>query len=503
MDRIVGEQFRLRRRIGAGSFGEIFSAENIQSHRRVAVKLESTRAAVPQLSYESRIYSLLAGGTGIPRLYWYGTDEFQNVMVIELLDKSLEDLLEMCDRKLSLKTVLMIVDQTLACVEFIHNKNLIHRDIKPDNFVMGLGNNASQVFVIDFGLAKRYRDPNTHEHCRFVEGKSLTGTARYASVRALDGCEQSRRDDLESLGYVWIYLLRGNLPWMGLNIRDADKKYAKICEMKKSTSFEQLCAGFPDEFVRYFYAVRELRFTETPKYSQYRKMFRDLFIRCGFVYDCVYDWTARKAAVKDGEERSPARKVVWNEQSRMVQRSTLAIVRSQPNLLDHKPPSPPSPPERRPSEVVRRQVSGKKPVAEAPKQRVEQQEESPLKRKVRMKPSRYASFVQSDRSFGRTANEQEFKVHFARQTKPEDTDPIRTPRRTATEQRFSTPQSGMRVVPNEESTPISLRSTKVDVDRPRATNVKDAPMESYLQWRRTPPQRNIRQTKSTSYFPGF
>jgi casein kinase 1 len=187
----------------------------------------------------------------------------------------------------------MLADQMISCVEYIHNKNFIHRDIKPDNFVMGLNENANQVFVIDYGLAKKYRDQHTHMHIPYVEGKSLTGTARYASVGALRGLEQSRRDDLESLGFVWLYLLRGSLPWMGLHIKEQGKKYQQICDAKNRTSFHELCHGFPVEFVRYFETVRALKFTERPNYSALRAAFREVFLRHGFQYDYKYDWTAQ------------------------------------------------------------------------------------------------------------------------------------------------------------------------------------------------------------------
>jgi casein kinase 1 len=290
MDRLVGGHYRLRRRIGAGSFGEIYAAEDTTSHRRVAAKLENSRSKAPQLAYESKLYGILAGGTGIPRMHWYGSDETHNIMVIDLLGKSLEDHFTHCRRRLSLKTVLMVADQMLTCVEYIHSKGFIHRDIKPDNFVMGLGSHANQVFIIDYGLAKKYRDQHTHAHIPYVEGKSLTGTARYASVAAQRGCEQSRRDDLESLGFVWVYLLRGSLPWMGLASRDEGKKYENICEVKSKTPFSQLCHGFPAEFVRYFETVRTLKFTEKPNYSELRRMFRNLFVRQGFTFDYKYDW---------------------------------------------------------------------------------------------------------------------------------------------------------------------------------------------------------------------
>ena len=361
MDRIVGGHYRLRRRIGAGSFGEIYSAENTRSHRRVAVKLESVKTRVPQLSYESKLYSIFSGGTGIPKLHWYGTEDSHNIMVIDLLGKSLEDLFVHCHHRLSLKTVLMLADQMISCVEFIHNKNFIHRDIKPDNFVMGVGNSATQVFIIDYGLAKKYRDQHTHMHIPYVEGKSLTGTARYASVGALRGVEQSRRDDLESLGFVWMYLLKGTLPWMGLNGRDQKQKYDRICDVKAKTSFEDLCRGFPNEFVRYFQIVRALRFTEKPNYAELRQMFRDLFIREGFVYDYKYDWCKEgpkslqvpmsmprrlekeeKEESKEKEEATaqPGRKrkvTIGGESGGQPMGSTFVAIQSEPNLLMSTP----------------------------------------------------------------------------------------------------------------------------------------------------------------------
>lgn len=213
---------------------------------------------------------------------------------MDLLGPSLEDLFSFCNRKLSLKTVLMLADQMINRVEFVHSKSFLHRDIKPDNFLMGLGKRANQVYCIDFGLAKKYRDTSTHQHIPYRENKNLTGTARYASVNTHLGIEQSRRDDMESLGYVLMYFLRGSLPWQGLKAGNKKQKYEKISERKIATSTEALCRGFPTEFASYFHYCRSLRFEDTPDYQYLKRLFRDLFIREGFQFDYVFDWTILK-----------------------------------------------------------------------------------------------------------------------------------------------------------------------------------------------------------------
>jgi len=291
MELRVGKKYRLGRKIGSGSFGDIYLGTNMSTGEEVAIKLESVKTKHPQLLYESKIYRILHGGLGIPNVRWYGIEGDYNVMVLDLLGPSLEDLFNYCGRRFQLKTVLMLADQLLGRLEYVHTKSFIHRDVKPDNFLIGLGKRQSVIHIIDFGLAKKYRDPRSHQHIPYRENKNLTGTARYASINTHIGIEQSRRDDLESLGYVLMYFIRGSLPWQGLKANTKKQKYERIMDRKMSTSTEQLCKGYPTEFRSYFEYCRSLRFEDRPDYAYLKRLFKELFYRRGFQYDNMFDWT--------------------------------------------------------------------------------------------------------------------------------------------------------------------------------------------------------------------
>lgn len=291
MELRVGRKYRLGRKIGSGSFGDIYLGTNMTTGEEVAIKLESVKTKHPQLLYESKIYRILHGGLGIPNVRWYGIEGDYNVMVLDLLGPSLEDLFNYCGRRFQLKTVLMLADQLIGRLEYVHTKSFIHRDVKPDNFLIGLGKRQSVIHIIDFGLAKKYRDPRSHQHIPYRENKNLTGTARYASINTHIGIEQSRRDDLESLGYVLMYFIRGSLPWQGLKANTKKQKYERIMDRKMSTSTEQLCKGYATEFRSYFEYCRSLRFEDRPDYAYLKRLFKELFYRKGFQYDNMFDWT--------------------------------------------------------------------------------------------------------------------------------------------------------------------------------------------------------------------
>ena len=280
--------FKPIKKLGEGSFGKVYKVES--NNKYYAMKLESKKHSQGLLESEATIMTYLKG-SNIPKIELLTQNEEYNILIMELMGKSLEELINI-HKNFSIKTVCMLAYQMINILQFIHEKHIIHRDIKPDNFVMGLNENNAHLFIIDFGLSKKFRSSKTLIQYPLIKKKKLIGTARYASIHALEELEQSRRDDLESVGYVLIYFLKGSLPWQGLKAKGKEERYRKILEKKKEISSEELCKGFPIIFQNFVYYVKNLDYLEEPDYENLKNMF------IGFInnelnenFDFIYDWT--------------------------------------------------------------------------------------------------------------------------------------------------------------------------------------------------------------------
>ena len=228
----------------------------------------------------------------------YGYSGDYNILVMQLLGKSLEHMFTFCNKKFSVRCVCNLGYQMVEILKYVHDKHIIHQDIKPDNFVTSYEDKKS-IYLLDFGLARKYRSSTTLKHYPKLEKKKLTGTARYASIHALNGTTQSRRDDLESVGYVLMYFLRGNLPWQGLVVKNKNDKYAAIKEKKISTTANELCKGFPKEFEEYVNYTRNLDYEDEPDYNYLKNLFLNVLKSIGYKFDYYCDWSEDVNLIKN------------------------------------------------------------------------------------------------------------------------------------------------------------------------------------------------------------
>ena len=293
-DGIINKVFLFKympvKKIGSGSFASVYKAES--GDECFAMKFERRSNEYEYLEDEAIIMRYLKCPQ-IPVVKCFGKNMEYNIMVMELLGDSLEFNFTI-KKKFSVKTVAMIGYQILSILEFIHDKHIIHRDIKPANLVMGLKEKNAILYLLDFGLAKKFRSSKTLMQYPYIRKKKMTGTARYASIHAMEEMEQSRRDDLESTAYVLLYFLRGSLPWQGLKIKSKENRYKKIMVKKKEIKSEELCETFPEEFKYFVDYVRNLGYTENPDYEKLRNNFLVLVKeKMCRNFDFIYDWTTK------------------------------------------------------------------------------------------------------------------------------------------------------------------------------------------------------------------
>jgi len=281
---LLAGKFRVDKKVQKGNFSEIFCGTDIYSRRKVAVKVQSVQSQVPLVDYESRVYKCLGGGVGIPKMHWHGVDGPYNMLVMDLLGPTITDLLK-CFEEFGLELMLLLAQQILDRLEYVHSKDFLYRDVKPQNFMFKRGLKGKHgdlnLYVIDFSLAKRFTYPKTKQHIPMRRKTGFQGVSPFASYRARQGFEQSRRDDLEALGNMMMYLQYGELPMNFMRTHFAEDG------MRAADSW---LSTVPAEFVPYLKYTQNLRFEEQPDYEMARRLLHEAIMEA-HDYKFIIDWT--------------------------------------------------------------------------------------------------------------------------------------------------------------------------------------------------------------------
>jgi serine/threonine protein kinase len=282
----------LNRKIGSGSFGQIYQCLNIKTKEIYACKIESINELNPQLYHESKIMNIMKNCDGFPTCYSFCYTEQDKVIIMDYLGANLDTIMnKLPNKKYTIKTSLMIMIQCLERLRNLHEKGIIHRDMKPENFVIGRKNKERTIYLIDFGLSRKYINEN-NIHISMKKDRNIIGTVRYISMNTHQGIEQSRRDDLESLIYIIIYFIKGELPWQNIKAKNKTERYNKIYEMKKKSTEKggELCSSLPNGFQTIIDYVLELEFTEKPDYSMLKKVVEIILAHNNYFNDLQFDW---------------------------------------------------------------------------------------------------------------------------------------------------------------------------------------------------------------------
>ena len=286
-NKLIFGKFKLLKKIGEGSFGKVYSGLNEKTQEPVAIKLEPKKAHSNCLKSEA-LYIFMLKDVGIPTLKAFGTYKNYNILVENLLGDSLSFILKKY-KIISLKDSLMIAIQVIERLEYIHSKYLIHRDIKPANFLIGR-EDPYLIYLIDFGLTKKYRSARTGKHVKFKVTNYYNGTFTFASINSLRGIEVSRRDDLISAAYMFIYLMKGSLPWDSIRGKNLLEKHNKIIKMKKLYKPEELCKNLPKEIMEFLLYCKNLNFEQEPDYKYCYSLFNNALIKHGYSNDLIFSW---------------------------------------------------------------------------------------------------------------------------------------------------------------------------------------------------------------------
>jgi serine/threonine protein kinase len=306
--------YLIERELGSGGFGVVYKGVHLLLNKAVAIKLEQRdpeESGPSKLFKEYEIYKLLDGNKGICKCHEFMELEGYDALVIDYKGPSLSHMFNLSDRKFSLKTTLLIMLQILNRLELVHSKGYIYRDVKPGNFILQTRRGKGKVFLIDFGLIRSYLAEGTNNHVSY-ERQSFAGTAQFAPLNAHLSKAQSRRDDLESLGYMCVYFMKGTLPWNKVKTKDKRERKRQIGNMKLATNVETLCEGLPPEFKTYMKYVKDLGFEEKPDYTYLKRLMLGLMKKNGFEFDYKYDWVSQN--VQKLELETPKIKIIPNKQ---------------------------------------------------------------------------------------------------------------------------------------------------------------------------------------------
>ena len=297
---LIFGKYKLTKIIGSGSFGFVYKGINIIDKKGVAVKVEKKDMGLNLLEKESYyLYNLK--GKGVPEVVSYGISGKYNILVQTLLGESLGKIFYKNNYHFPLKDICMFSIQILDRIEYVHSKYIIHRDIKPENFLIG-NPDKYMIYIIDFGLSKKYKSSRTNKHVQFRLTKKFTGTARYASLNSIRGSEQSRRDDLEAIGYMLLYFFNGGkLPWQGVSCKQKAEKYVKIYTMKKNLNLDEFCKNMPREIIYFMNYARGLEFEQKPDYNYLRSLFENILKENRITNDLHFSWIQDLSILKNCE----------------------------------------------------------------------------------------------------------------------------------------------------------------------------------------------------------